>query len=458
MAAAKGDFKRKCIESVVDQPKEKIERGIDESADPNNHIKITDLNQYCLEKIFVHLTLEDLLNVSDANKCLRAATRMPFILNYAGNSIEIYLRQNTHYGNYEKITVLEETRMGLFDDIDIDIEIYDLKKIFQMLRCFGGLITGLRYHFFSYYREDYFEDNIHIMRYIGEFCVESLKKVSFSCAIGFECFEKPFLNVEYLSMGNIHELKKKCLSWLFPKLNFLHLSNLAEDRIPLLSEHFPNLHHLKLHWGVSDYDKLGNVFQLNPNIRSFEISVNNLNSFKSFSDRYLQSIESFHISHMEAQEYDSRIHLSNVKNFTINFLRQRYLSFVTIPFSFSELKVFAIESYSKDISFFVNFIYENPTIEKLKIYCEWSLWNTLRAGYIMDALPSLKDIDFVNDIVVPRTMLPGSLPYVEFLRSFTFRTGAEDEEIRAGCGDKWRFYRDKNDRNIVKLERIEGNV
>lgn len=457
MADAKSDFKQNCIESVVDQRKGKIEKGIDESAEPNNHIKITDLNQYCLEKVFVHLDLEDLLNVSDANKCLRAATRMPFIWKYAGKSVEINLRKNTHYENDEKIIIFEKSKISL--DMHIDIEIKDLKKSFQVLRCFGGLITVLMYDYFSFHMEDYFEDNMHIMGYIQEFCVESLEEVSFASGTGFECFEKQFLNVKHLSMGGISHLKMKCLSWLFPKLNCLHLSHIAEDRIPLLSEHFPNLHDVRLDWGISDYNKLANVFQLNPNIRSLRINVVNLNNFKSFSDRYLQSIESLCILNMEAQEYDSRIHLPNVKNFRITYVSDRNLLYVpAIPFSFSELKFFEIKPYFRDISFFVNFIYENPMIEKLTIWCEYLLGGGLGTGHIAAALPSLKDIDFIDGIVDTKTMLPILLPHVEFLRSFTFRTRVEDEEIRAGCGDQWRFYRHKSCRNIVTLERIEGNI
>ena len=75
----------------------------------------------------------------------------------------------------------------------------------------------------------------------------------------------------------------------------------------------------------------------------------------------------------------------------------------------------------------------------------------------MTALPSLKDIHFRDAINDTRTDLPALWPNLSFLRSFTFSTINDDEEIRAGCADKWRFYRSEKYR-IVTLERIEGNV
>lgn len=41
--------------------------------------KITDVNQFYLEKIFTYLDLKDLLNVADANTNLRIATYLPYI-------------------------------------------------------------------------------------------------------------------------------------------------------------------------------------------------------------------------------------------------------------------------------------------------------------------------------------------------------------------------------------------
>lgn len=59
-------------------------------------IKITDINQFCLELIFTHLDLVDLLNVADSNKYLKFATHIPFVRNYAGKAFEFRLDNFTN--------------------------------------------------------------------------------------------------------------------------------------------------------------------------------------------------------------------------------------------------------------------------------------------------------------------------------------------------------------------------
>ena len=55
------------------------DRKIRKTSNLINETNITDVNQYCLEQIFMHLNLEDLVNVADSNKYLKLATYVPFI-------------------------------------------------------------------------------------------------------------------------------------------------------------------------------------------------------------------------------------------------------------------------------------------------------------------------------------------------------------------------------------------
>lgn len=87
-------------------------------------IKLTDLNQFCLEHIFAYLDLESLLNVADANKELKIATYMPFVQNFGGKSVHIgcQLRDNGHFLN-EKVVLRtfshQQTHPFLRKDITI---------------------------------------------------------------------------------------------------------------------------------------------------------------------------------------------------------------------------------------------------------------------------------------------------------------------------------------------------
>lgn len=149
---------------------------IEEPTDLMNQKKIIDINQFCLELIFIHLSLGDLINVSDANKYLRFATYMPFIRNYAGKSVSIDRSGIKEYkSDMRHPLVLDKT-----------IIIVNLKTIFQMIRCFGGKITEIKFDYFPRFNNNKFENYHRIMSYVNEFSNESLKHLTLGTALGFE--------------------------------------------------------------------------------------------------------------------------------------------------------------------------------------------------------------------------------------------------------------------------------
>lgn len=58
--------------------------------------KITDVDLYCLEKIFQYLSLGDLLNVADSNTHLKAAAELVFKFRYATTQFDIMNKHPCH--------------------------------------------------------------------------------------------------------------------------------------------------------------------------------------------------------------------------------------------------------------------------------------------------------------------------------------------------------------------------
>lgn len=150
-------------------------------------IKITEINQFCLEHIFTYLDLEDLLNVADSNKYLKLATRTPFVRNYGGKSVHID-RWTKHPG-VKIITKTDENKRKYYN-IEKEITILDFKIIFQLLRLFGDMITDLSAFEnvnVVYYNTPFVSIDVyhHILWYIYSYCRESLKKFSFDAPTEF---------------------------------------------------------------------------------------------------------------------------------------------------------------------------------------------------------------------------------------------------------------------------------
>lgn len=136
-------------------------------------VNIVDVNQFCLEEIFMYLDLEDLLNVANASKYLRPATMTPFTRSHGDKWIDL-----RHIDKNQK----------LFVESNNEITIFSLKTIFQMLRCFGQSISQLNL-FAPYCNANQFRNYRRILHYMNEYCVESLTNLKFYPALRFERIE-----------------------------------------------------------------------------------------------------------------------------------------------------------------------------------------------------------------------------------------------------------------------------
>lgn len=471
METPKGDLKQKCTRIGNDQPKE---------INLNNQTKITDINQYCLELIFINLNLEDLLNVADANKYLKFATYVPFARKYAGKLVKIVRME----GNYLTRPHPDLRHLRVLDE---EISIEGLKAIYQMIRCFGEMITDLDFEFQFWLGTNQiktFLNYLRILHYINEFGAESLRKLSLEYAISFEYFKKPFVNVEDLTIEKCI-LRKKCLSRAFPKLRRLKLPNYNYQRVTdvhtdrsysVISDYFPNLHHLEL-GGFGSYTfrrKVGviNILRLNPHLRSFKVEIEDFNYFDSIVE-LLQSIEVLVINFRlknPFQMYDNSIHLKSVSSFQFNYSKYWKVENGTmpkIPITFSQLKEFTFNTTTcKTDEFgqgFLTFINENRLIERLCLMEDFFIFWWFFTDKLQEMLPSLKVLSFKGNFSAYRATLKDNLqyylPHFEYLSSVHIQVrryyiNNQDDEIRACCANKWQLNRISPDE--IVLERLKA--
>lgn len=436
-------------------PKYRVTKGSEIGETLRNQTKITDINQFCLEQIFIHLNLEDLMNVADANKCLRLAIYMPFIRNFGRKLIRIAR------GGYREYDADPLVSME-------DITIVDLKTIFRMIRCFGGMITELIFTYTLNFNNDKFDNYDRIMSYLCEFSNISLKKLTIRFSESrFRGFNKPFLNVEYFEL-NSYPIEK-CLSRLFPKLCYLRLTGWQDFNFSAVSEYFPNLYHLYIdscfHWSESRMADFGTILQLNPNLRSLtlRISINECYYFDCIKE-HLQCIQSLEIFSSDPRNAtyinnDNPVYLQNVTKFSIWYHGKRLPP--RFPLLFSKLKEFMYNSTCGWIDPFDPlplFFNENRTIEKLQLGMFTNPHSLLiKADIFQETFPSLKVFICRWPIKDTKNLLPKYLSCIKYLESFSFLTGNTDDQIRACCANEWRVTRNFNSK-FVTLQRIHANI
>lgn len=193
------------------QPKSKLQRPA--TPDP---MKITDFDDYCLEKICEPLDLHDLFNLAVANEWLRPAVGIVYKRKFGTKKVCI----RKGHGNSEIV-------YQAYHDY---ICVFGLKLSLQYLRCLGSSVNNLS----IWYEQLNSKHCEYIHQYVSKYCTESLIEVEFHHKpkeILFNCFEKPFPNVRTVK---------------------IRLGDL-ESQFPLFTKWFPNVH--TLDWNMVRMDK-----------------------------------------------------------------------------------------------------------------------------------------------------------------------------------------------------------
>lgn len=135
-------------------------------------MKITDLNNDCLESVLEYLELQDLLSVADTNKCLN------IVANY------VFRRKHNDKMVHIPVVRISWDRRLKFDINSFGfIQISDLRTILTFLRCFGCFVSHITFKFSlniqisNNFARNYFESNQHVMLYINEYCSGTLKEI-----------------------------------------------------------------------------------------------------------------------------------------------------------------------------------------------------------------------------------------------------------------------------------------
>lgn len=171
------------------------------------------------------------------------------------------------------------------------------QRTFQILRCFGQMITKLKVDFVNKRIASYNDNYYRILSFINQFCCTFLIQVSFCPAYAFEYFERTFVNVELVIMHRSGS-KLKFHRNMFPKLSRLDLF-LEKNIIPEI-DHFWRLRHLKLESEYPLEDKhiieIANILRLNPQLQILEgVLLDSFCLLRDISHR-LQSIISLEIA------------------------------------------------------------------------------------------------------------------------------------------------------------------
>lgn len=246
----------------------------------------------------------------------------------------------------------------------------------RFLRLFGHLISKIGIT----ESKNIIDDNVPIAETISLYCSETLKELQFSEMVYsdiFKDFEKPFKNLEYLSLWGHFEIvssEKFNFGELFPAVKTLSLKDVKlDDKIGFVSklQHLEHLsvtlklnEHLDDTFGFLDDNDIMELIKMNPHIHHLTLSSCNRAMLQFVSENMPQ------LKTLELGEYDEsnsddqrEINFNNLKSFKmLEFIKGDLLRNI----QFENLEELEIRNEKSDKTW-IDAVAQNFHLKKLHI-------------------------------------------------------------------------------------------
>lgn len=240
--------------------------------------KIIDLDDVCLDKIFMPLNIKDLFSVAVGNEWLRPAANFVYKRKFGDKKVWFSRVHSTQSTN-------------ALNNIGVFIIIYDFKTCLEFLRCFGTSITHLEISYGQSNSKRY----RYVHQYVNEYCSESLVTLQFDRKSSFamEHIKKPFNNVQHIQLFGC-DLSENFRSFddIFPHLRHLSIDGVGLNHC-FIAATPTRLERLSIsladnnnYFATKRYNVLNQLLQSNHQLQSLTLFAPALNSitFNSLLD------------------------------------------------------------------------------------------------------------------------------------------------------------------------------
>lgn len=406
--------------------------------------KLTDVNDDCLEKVFSHLSFDDLLNIAHTNKKLKTAADMVFARKFGKK--RFYFKIDTSHRN--------EILRTQYDDIWIN----DLKTSLQLLRCYGHLISDLSIA----YDEKFRTAPIKVLHYTNIYGSETLKSIGFFNLFNYvfeTSMKRPFLKIKKVFFSWCVLGKKISIfnKW-FPAMQCLSLCYGRLTDPSSIETNFPQLEQLyipnEFKGNNFSSENVMAAFRSNPQLR--QTSLDGLHFLKHLQgvSQYLPALKHLTINNYSKVSF-SPANFKSVKSLNIYFIYnpddQVLLPRINLSFDQLEEVEMHLEEY-EIIDEAFEFFKKHQSITKLTLYscADTVIINKDRLMRIGTILPLLNEFNFMGELSADDVI--HFLEEFKLVNQFCFFISDSDEfdHLKLKLGDEWETSI-RNSR--VKLER-----
>lgn len=341
--------------------------------DEESPLKLDDLNDYCLEGVFKHLSFKTLMNVADSSNRFVEEVR------FAARRIFRVKKVEIDYGN-----VWIET-LFLFDWCELN----GVHKLLRFFEVFGTSIFKLTVNPRGYYHRLQLVEEL-----ILKYCTKRLINLDM---INIQPWQevlvhinKQFEVLQFLNIGGTLSETFNFNEW-FPVLHSLKLNN-SFRCFKSVQHTFSMLQQLDIDYLGQEIDDIKEIIRVNPELKVFKfytyiISVQNM---WQFVNEYLPQLEYLVLKRSSISEYVIYSKLFQI----LNFCGVEFLPITT-------LKELTISQYvENEIDRFLDLVCKNTNLLKLRV---WSYRNYVlhddQITMIIQSLPQLTEIRLEKAII-----------------------------------------------------------
>lgn len=397
--------------------------------EPNDTINITDVNNDCLEYIFMYLSLFDLLNLADSCNRLRQIARSTYASKYSKKLVKIYPHFFRSYVQYAFAA-------------HSNITIHEFWGSLKFLRCFGPLTSVLST---PTIRECMSErKHNEVDRYISEYCAASVIDLEFG-GNSLKNLINQFPNVETLQFRG---LDSQC-GWTdifthFPNVRVLKLFNWVYSGTTVAN--FPHLEHLEVGLrdaGEETVKNLATFFRMNQQLRSLIIAGKYIGEclLAASECSQLEFLDICSGSHKPSTNSEANpIHFKSVKKFQIFTGTLKALVPSNISIVFDQLEEIVIEGpIEQDVIEFISKYSSVPKFtftglgEKFIYFTNGPLFNQ-----VAEALPSVTELHVMFLISIDNVFY--TMDECKSLKKFSFGLHGFNayDDFRKQLGNEWQ--------------------
>ncbi|XP_031631960.1 uncharacterized protein LOC116346166 [Contarinia nasturtii] len=341
----KSGVKRRSEESNDPEPKrQRIDDAVDATTDG---IKLTDIIDDCLERIFIHSSFDDLLNIAHTNTQLMSAAGTTFKRKFG------------------------KTKFGLCDDFppfqENCILITDKKTQLQLLRSFGHLITELTVELSGKFGKK-------LITYSSEYCFTSLTVLRIQYSDIELLPKKPFANVEVVELLNSRLYEDMDFNKWFPAMRRLNLIKCHVDNKMFVVKNCLHLEQLKVercnHISTKDFFSF---LQNNPQLRSLSLVKDYIPKDFWITCQKLTQLEYLNLECYSLPSSSTAVSLIALKKLDIDIRRNEGILVFLSELTFDQLEDITFGSSvflnqtSRDTYQWSNFFKKNSSIEKVTL-------------------------------------------------------------------------------------------